>query len=120
MQPTSFEIYLCSRSAIVKNGLSDLGFGESHNEVNNIYAIKKEKNGTLWYAKFHAEKEDIIGPWFEILGAIESDDIELLPRYKRTLDGNICGLNRIYLNEIFRQGDEHIKKLKETKAALPA
>lgn len=120
MHPTTFEIYICPRNDVLKNGLSDLGHVQNPFEHNDFYAIKKESNGTLWYAKYHYDKEDIIGSWAEIKGVINSDKIKLIPKFKRSSDGLIKGLNRVYLYEIFRQGDEHIGQIIQRKAGRPA
>jgi len=120
MQATNFEIYICTRKGIVRNGLSDLGYEESSEPADNLYAIKRESAKTLWYAKFQQDSEDIVGTWTEILGSIESDDIQQLPRFKKNPNGSIAGLNRIYLNEILRQGDLHINHLKERQSTRTA
>ncbi|KQN96819.1 hypothetical protein [Paenibacillus sp. Leaf72] len=113
MSDLGFKLFLCDISVIIFAGLNDLGF-QREDESKQNFLIKHESDGSIWYSRYHSELNDIMRPWVEITGNLDTEHLHPVDQYKR-LNGKVAGVNRLYLYEIFRRAEKSQEEMLKEK-----
>ncbi|KGP81946.1 MULTISPECIES: hypothetical protein [Paenibacillus] len=106
-----FELFLCDVAVILLHGLKDLNA--------SLYAIKKEENGSFWYSSYHPDYGDICGPWLPVMTDLEQLMLHPIDEYKYNGE-KISGVNRFYILEMLRRGEQKKEQLRLERLKLAA